>query len=316
MDGETAPQPPDLGHAQPDRAQPPHPKAPPAEAEEARESSARKLRFHVEGAVEPWSQRPDLQQIVPLDLTDPAPASVEDEATSLLTAARELRHLAEMGELIPVVAREIRNPLAGIAAIAEVLRQSLDPGDERAGSVDSLLDEVQRLDALVSDLLDVARSREPRLMEADVAEDVDRVVRSLAADARAAGVEVRAEAPDVPTPVRIDSELTQHVFRHLVTNALQAMPQGGSLTVRTWEPDLDSTYVCVTFTDTGAGVGSEDPARLFEPFYRTRRDGVGLGLAAARRLIEVQGGHITVESVPGRGACFAVYLPRADVSRS
>ncbi len=275
-----------------------------------------KLHHHVEGTVEPWSQRPDPQEIAPLDLAGPAPAPAAADAESLLAAAEELRQLAELGEMCGRVAHEVRNPLASIAATAEVLRDTLDPGDDRREGVEAILAETERLDSLVRDLLAFAQSREPRALEADVADDVDRVVRAAAERARDAGVAIHVEAPATCTPVLVDSELVQHAFAHLASNAIEAMPHGGTLSVRTLEPDLGSSYVCVTFTDTGVGIQAGDAPRVFDPFFTTRADGVGLGLAAARRLVEAQGGHVAVESAPGSGACFTVYLPRADITRS
>ena len=275
-----------------------------APAAEPVERRRLKLRHHVEGSVEPWSQRPGWQEIVPLDLAGPTPGETE----GLLAAVEELRHMAELGELSAVIAHEIRNPLAGIAATAEVLRDSLAADDDHREGVEVILDEVARLDTLVRDLLDFARSHEPRLLEADIADDVDRVARAVADEAEAGGVAVEVEAPDVCTPVLVDSELIQHVFLNLASNAVQAMPHGGTLAIRTLEPDVGSQYVCVKFADTGVGIQADDASRVFDPFFTTRADGVGLGLAAARRLVEAQGGYITVESTPGSGACFTVYL--------
>jgi len=295
--------------------------APPPRRRKGRKAKGLKLQHHVEGTVEPWSQRPHLPlrdmpaadwRPEPLDLTGPAPA----EAQQLLAAAEEMRHLAELGALTSAVAHEIRNPLAGIAATAEVLRSTLDGDDERREGIETILGEAARLDKLVSDLLDFARCREPHLLEADVADDVACVVRAVAEDAKAAAVEIAVETPDTCTPVLIDSQLTQHVFRHLAANAIEAMPRGGTLTIRTRRPDAGSRYVCVQFIDTGTGIQADDASRVFDPFFTTRPGGVGLGLAAARRLVEAQGGYLTVESTPGSGTCFTVYLPRADEARS
>jgi len=275
-----------------------------------------KLVHHVEGIVEPWSQRPDLDAIVPQDLAAPAPARAKEDTEFLLAATQELRQKAELGEMARAIVTEIRHPLAGIAATAEVFRDSFHPSDPRRGGLDALLAEVERLETLTRNLADYAQSHAPRLLESDVADDVGRVARAVADQARAAGVELVVEVPEVCTPVLIDSELIQHAFLHVARNAIEAMPHGGALFVRVLEPDVDSGFVCATFTDTGAGLLRSDLRRAFEPFFTTRPDGVGLGLAVARRLVECQGGHLTAESIPGSGACFAAYLPRADVARS
>ena len=301
----------------PDTAAPRLPRRPkPApDAQQAIAPRRPKLRRHIEGAIEPWSQLPDtaVKDIVPLGLDAPAAAPLADaDAAVLLKAVDDMRHLAELGELSAVVAHELLNPLAGIAAIAEVLCESFDLADDRCESMQIILTEVGRLNALARNLLDFARTREPQPLPTDIADDVLCVVRLAEPDATRAGVTLATEAPDLCTPVLADSELIQRAFTHLITNAIEAMSQGGTLTIRTLEPDVASEYVCVEFTDTGGGIDPAVLPRIFEPFVTTRANGVGLGLAAARKLVEPQGGHITVANEPGQGACFTVYLRRAD----
>lgn len=279
-----------------------------------------KLRHHVEGSIEPWSQLPDSSEIVPLDLTAPAPAADHapdaSDAEGLLAAVEHLRDQAELGSMTSAICREVLNPLAGIGATAEVLRTAFDAGDPRAEGVEAILEEVARLDRLMHTLLDLTRCRSPRPLAADIADDVECVVRTVAAEAKRAAVAVAVEAPEACTPVLVDSALVQQAFLHLASNAIQAMPRGGTLAIRARTPEVASRFVCVEFADTGVGIASDDLPFIFEPFFTTRADGVGLGLAAVRRLIEAQGGHVTVESAAGDGSCFTVYLPRADQARS
>ena len=251
------------------------------------------------------------------------PALGARETDGLEPQLREARHLidelqplAELGELVAFAAHELRNPLAGIAATAEVLRDSCPPGDERAGGLTVILEEAGRLERTVQNLLDFARFRECRLRPADIANDVDRVARAIASEAASAGVAVEVEHPDVCTPVLADPELVQHAFLNLAINAVQATPPGGALAIRTLEPDAGSDLVCVEFADTGCGIPADDLPRVFEPFFTTRDGGVGLGLAAACKLVEHQGGRITVESQPGQGSCFTVWLRRADAQQA
>ncbi len=260
----------------------------------------------------------------------------------------------ELGELSAVIAHQLRSPLAGIAATAQALRDWLYDGATPGGedgpptmpplprgegrgegallpspapvpaaegdewwreSVDVILEEVQRLERVVHHLIDFARTRRPRLAPSDLKDDLARVLRRVAASAAAAGVEVRIEVPREQPPVLIDSELMAHVFHNLAANAIQAMRPGGALTLRARAPDGDSAFVCVEFADTGHGIPPEDLPRIFEPFFTRRADGIGLGLATAASLAEAQGGYITVESTPGVGSCFSVYVRRADAAR-
>jgi signal transduction histidine kinase len=267
----------------------------------------------LEGAVAPWSQLPDTQvrEIVPLELDQEAPAPPL-ASDGLVAAVEEMRDLAELGSLSARVAHLVSDALAGIAATAEVLRDTLEPGDDRGEGVDVILREVRRLDDLLRNLLTLAHGRSPRPMPADIADDLGRVARALRADATSAAVALELELPDACTPVLVDSELIQHAFLHVARNAIEAMPRGGTLTMRMRVPEAGSGFVCVEFADTGDGIERTVLPRIFEPFYSTRAGGVGLGLAAARKLVERQGGHIAVESRPGQGACFTFYLRRAD----
>ena len=247
-------------------------------------------------------------------------------------------HAGELGDISAVIAHELRSPLAGIAATAQALRDSLAEGAEGRGSgvggetqegdpapalvppaggwwresVEVILEEVRRLEGVVHHLLEFARTRRPRLAVHELAPSLARLLRSVAAAAAAAGVAVRVEVPDERTPVLADPELLAQVLLNLATNAIQAMPRGGSLTVRTRVADADSAFVCVEFADTGGGIAPEDLPRVFEPFFTRREGGLGLGLATATCLAEAQGGYLTVESSLGVGSCFTVYLRRAS----
>jgi len=232
------------------------------------------------------------------------------DATRRLAA---LRPLAELGEWVAFVAHEIRNPLGGIAATAEALAE---PGesddDDRAEGLAIILKEARRLQHTAQNLLDVARFPRSEPETVDPAAEAARAAEAVAPAAQAAGVEVTAEYPRARTLALADAGLLRHVFVNLATNAIQASPEGGTLTIRALEPDVGSAYVCVEFADAGCGIEPADRARIFEPFFTRRAGGTGLGLAVACRLVERAGGRITVESAPGEGACFTVWLPRAD----
>jgi signal transduction histidine kinase len=248
----------------------------------------------------------------------PAGEALESSAAAELDALErqvaEMRPLAELGEISAVIAHEIRNPLAGIAATAEVLRDSFGPADERRESVEVILQEAGRLERVARNLLSLACNRKARLLPTDPAEDVERAARAIAADADHAGVVLRVEHPETCTPVLVDSELIQQAYVNLAANAILAMPQGGTLSIRTCEPDVNSEFVCVEFADSGCGIRPEHLPRIFDTFFSTRSEGAGLGLAVARKLIEHQRGHIAVESEPGQGTTFTVYLRRADAA--
>ncbi|MFP4055861.1 MAG: sensor histidine kinase [Candidatus Brocadiia bacterium] len=284
-------------------------------------ADARSVR-KVGGSLRPIDEGDQTVEAALLGLEPALPAAPRPEAPQPEAApqaeddAARLQALAELGELCAVVAHEFRSPLAGISATAEVVREGLPPGHEGAEGLDVILGETERLARMVRNLLDFARSRQPQLLPSDVADDVGPVLRALRPLASRQRVRVEVEEPERCTPVQADSELIQQAFRNLATNALQAMPRGGTLSVRIRQPEPGSDFVCVEFADTGRGIERRHLPRIFAPFFTTRAGGVGLGLAVTRKLIEQQGGHVTVESRPGEGTRFTVYLRRADAAQS
>jgi len=248
------------------------------------------------------------------------PSAWDETASTLrreLRAARrqldDIRPLAELGELVAFVAHELRNPLAGIAATAEVLAEAFEPDDDRLEGLTIILREAERLETAVRNLLDFARHRRGRPRPIILREELERLTKAVARKADEARVSIRINAPEEPIEAIADPELLFHAFLNLATNAIEATPPGGSLTVTVLGPDAGSDFVCVEFTDTGCGIPREDLPNIFEPFFTTRSGGIGLGLAAAARIVEHLGGHITVESAPGAGSTFAVWLRRADL---
>jgi len=168
----------------------------------------------------------------------------------------------------------------------------------------------------VSDLLNYSRERDvvPELL--DLEEDLAELCDVVGRDPRCtAGVKVRFEPAGRPRPVRADRELIRQVWLNLASNALDAMPSGGTLTVR-WTDGEDGQRI-VEFIDDGLGIAAEDLARVGQPFFTTKQRGTGLGLAIASRILERHGGALTFESAPGRGTTARVGLPgEAVVARA
>ncbi len=220
---------------------------------------------------------------------------------------RRSEHLASLGRLLAGVAHEVRNPLAGIRSTVQ-LWQRLPEQARTPESLDAVLGTVDRLNGLVSRLLYFARTGwdEPRPV------DVNAVVRETLelVRAQAAGQDVRLEADlqtDLPC-VSGSHQALQQVVLNLAANALQAMPKGGRLDVRTRA--LDDPYrVELVVADTGPGVPPEARPQLFEPFYTTRPDGTGLGLALCREIVRQHRGEIDLDDAGPPGAVFRVTLP-------
>lgn len=256
-----------------------------------------------------------------------------------LTQMRRMQHelrrherLATLGQLSAGVAHEIRNPLAGIGTSAQVLLKRFEPRDDRARFVQVILDEVARLDRIVTSLLQYARPRTPELRQATLLECVDRVV-GLASDAiQQAHVKVEVEvAPRLPA-IYIDSDLVTQVLLNVTLNAVQAMPEGGTLRyelrrVRRRRPprgpgrraeDLPRergggtgwiAYEQVRVIDTGTGIPRGVLAKLFDPFFTTKATGTGLGLSISQTIMQEHGGSIAVDSREGRGTTVLLNFP-------
>lgn len=224
---------------------------------------------------------------------------------------RRSEHLAALGKLLAGVAHEIRNPLAAIRSTVQ-LWQRLPETSRTPASLEAVVQAVDRMNHTVSQLLFFSRAdRSQRRLE-----DVNALWREtldlLAATAAEQGVACQTDlAPDVPK-IEVSASALRQAFLNLGTNALQAMPEGGRLHVKT-ACDSRANQIVVEISDSGPGIPEEDQRRLFEPFFTTRPDGTGLGLAMCREIVVQHSGQI--DYLPDReGATFRLVLPVAPGS--
>ncbi len=231
------------------------------------------------------------------------------ELAMLREKAERAERLAALGRLAAGLAHEIRNPLGSISGSVELVREapSLDPEDRRLLSL--VLEEVDRLDDLVTTMLEVGRPRDPVLASVDVgalASDVANVVRPTTS------IGIRIEAPADPVRVHGDPAQLRQVIWNLLKNALQFSPPGGEVTIEVgWDED---SRPCLSVTDEGPGIEAEDLEHLFDMFFSKRRHGVGLGLALVRQIVEAHRGSIAVRSKPGEGSTFSIHLRAPEAS--
>jgi signal transduction histidine kinase len=217
----------------------------------------------------------------------------------------------EIARLAGGLAHEIKNPLSTIRLnmelLAEDFRDSDDPRQRRAlQKIDLVQRECQRLQDLLDDFLNFAKLRRLKLEPSDLNAQVGQVLDFFRPKAREGNIEVADYlAADLPM-VLLDRENFHGALLNLVLNAQQAMPEGGQLVVRSYGT---AQGVGLDLIDSGCGMDEETRRRAFDAFFSTKRSGSGLGLATTRKIIEGHGGSITLQSEPGRGTQFSIFLP-------
>ena len=238
---------------------------------------------------------------------------VEDlvDADSEEEVFRNTERLISLGELSARVAHEIRNPLTGVRTTVQFVASKLRAGDSRREDLDDVLKELDRIEQIITDLLLFARPQASRPTVTDLREVLDKVLDNLAFRCKEAGVDVERDFDkDLPS-VLIDPDMAQQVFLNLAINALQAMPEGGTLRVGTGlrRTRYKKAYVDAVVGDTGPGIPDEVKEKIFDPFFTTRSMGTGLGLSISLQIAREHGGNLTVRNSAQSGAIFKFSLP-------
>lgn len=233
---------------------------------------------------------------------------VEKRTKKLKKAQKELirkEKLAVLGQLAGGVGHELRNPLGAIKNAAYFLNMALeDPDPEVKETVEILEREVGTSEKIIESLIGFARPEPTALRKADLNEIArEAVSRAAIPD----NVEVWDRLDENLADILADPDQLARVFENIIKNAIQAMPEGGKLVIKSQKPGVDR--VAVSFTDTGKGIAGEELKKVFEPLFTTRAKGIGMGLALCKTLVEGHGGTIEVESEVGKGSTFTVWLP-------
>jgi len=240
-------------------------------------------------------------------------ASMTHELRTSRERLVQAERVAAWREMARRLAHELKNPIFPIQLSIETLRRALDQeGAQDAQrfqalfreSSDTILDELRSLRSIVEEFSQFARMPPPRLAPTDVGDLVERVLALYRARAAAVRIETGL-APGLPA-VPADRDLLGRALGNLVANALEAMPDGGTLSVKTRAVEEG---VALEVSDTGPGLTEEQRTRLFTPYYTTKKGGTGLGLAIVQGIVSDHGGRIQVESAPGAGTTFTLVLP-------
>ena len=233
------------------------------------------------------------------------------EVRRLQDQMREKERLAAMGEMAVELAHEIRNPLSSLELFASLLREDDASAQERGGYLDNLQIGIRSLNTILSNMLCFSKnpvpSREPIVISDLLAE----VFSFLGPLLERRQIEVVWDKADCGT-LELDPEMMHQVFTNLALNALQALPEGGRIYLRTFEA---RDGVTVSICDNGLGIPKPFQEDIFEPQFSTNRNGNGLGMAIVQRLVQAHGGRIAVESKEGWGTCFTIVFPPEDIDR-
>jgi len=219
---------------------------------------------------------------------------------------KQKEKLAAVGILAAGVAHEVRNPLSSIKGYATYFSSLFDPKSDNKKAANIMAEEVDRVNRVISELLEFARPIQLELKKTRIFELVDKALRLIKYEADPAGIKIISSVePDLPE-VEVDKDRLTQVLLNIFINAIQAMPSGGALTinVKAMEDRLQFEIL-----DTGSGISPQDQANIFNPYFTTKKRGTGLGLAIAFKIIESHGGTITIESLKNKGTTFVISIP-------
>lgn len=219
---------------------------------------------------------------------------------------RRSERLAALGKMAAGVAHELRNPLSSIKGLALLLRSRFTGKNSDTETADILVQEVERLNRSICELLDYARPQKLLKEKVDLQQLLQKAVSLIRIDAEAVGVEVISVCQETLPRVLADEDKLNQVFLNLFLNGIQAMEQGGSLMV---EAEAAGAMVEIKVSDTGCGIAPESLDRVFDPYYTSKPEGTGLGLAMSAKIVEEHGGSVKILSHQGLGTTVIVTIP-------
>lgn len=223
-----------------------------------------------------------------------------EKATEDLVKAERL---AAIGQMASIISHEIRNPLAVISNATRLIKTLVRSDDKKVVKQFDIIEaEIRQANSIINEVLGYARTRELILSMVDVNSYLHELVQSFPAQP---GIILKEDLADESVRIKVDAEEIKQTLRNLITNAVEAMPTGGTVTVGS---KVGKQLVCLYVADTGPGISDEIRAQMFSPFFTTKARGTGLGLAVVRKAVSRHRGKLFIRSIAGQGSCFGIYL--------
>ncbi len=229
------------------------------------------------------------------------------------TQMSRAEHFATLGELATGLAHEIRNPLAGIAGVIEIVSRDLPPNSPARSVIKDAKEEALQINRILTELLDTARPKPPQFRVSDVCSTAEHAVMFARQQAITKRIMIELDVAGPIPPVDHDPNQINQVLLNLLLNAIQSMDKPGTIRVLL---ETDEDTVLITVADEGKGIAPENLPNIFRPFFTTKGHGTGLGLSLARRTVESHGGQIDVTSEVGKGSRFEIRLPIAHQTQT
>ena len=238
-------------------------------------------------------------------------ARLYDDLKRSKSYIRRADRLASLGTLTAGLAHEIRNPLVAIKTFTQLLPERIDDEEFRNHFLNIASGEVDRISALVTELLEFARPSEPKFDLEDINSILDGMILLISTETKSKRIDILKDYASDLSPITVDREQMKQVFLNMLLNAIEATPETGKIYVRTrsYTKPEGEPYIQIEFTDTGRGIQPEDLEDIFIPFFTTKEKGSGLGLSISNQIVQDHKGYIDVESQVNKGTSFFINLP-------
>jgi len=239
--------------------------------------------------------------------------SIQDisEIKELEDKVRRADKLSALATMAAGMAHEIKNPLSSMKVFTQLLPQKYDDPEYRNKLQEIFPREIDRIDRIVESLLGFTRATQPTFARIKIEELLEQTIKDLADQAQNAGINIQRNYADLPE-IEVDKAQISQVFSNLILNAIQAMPEGGRLTIETRPGKVVDQLIqsiIIVIADTGHGIPEETQKKLFDPFFTTKYGGTGLGLTITHSIVDGHKGLIDLASKPGQGTTFTITLP-------